>query len=76
MKHLLFSTLVAIAFMACSPQTPNTEEQSVPATEQNATPKNHAEYTSPNTAAQQEVFDFIQKKGLTSKTLCLTEYHR
>ena len=56
--------MVAIAFMACSPQTANNTEQTTPATEQNATPKNHAEYTSPNADAQQEVFDFIQKKGV------------
>jgi uncharacterized pyridoxamine 5'-phosphate oxidase family protein len=64
MKHLLFSAMVAIAFMACSPQAANNTEQSAPATEQSATPKNHAEYTSPNADAQQEVFDFIQKKGV------------
>ena len=58
MKQLLFCAIAAIALVACSPQTANNSA------EQNTTPKNHSEYTSPNTAAQQEVFDFIQKKGV------------
>lgn len=65
MKHLLVTAVALFALMACSPNsTESTAEQTTPATEQNATPQNHAEYTSPNTAAQQEVFDFIQKKGV------------
>lgn len=65
MRRLLVCTIALFALMACSPKaTENTAEQPTPAAEQNTTPKNHAEYASPDTAAQQEVFDFIQKKGV------------
>jgi uncharacterized pyridoxamine 5'-phosphate oxidase family protein len=64
MKHLLISAIALFTLMACSPKVAeNTAKQNAP-TEQNTTPKNHAEYASPNGAAQQEVFDFIQKKGV------------
>ena len=64
MKHLFFIIAVAGMMVACSPNTANnTAEQNSANIEQTA-PANHAEYASPNQAAQHEVFDYINSKSV------------
>lgn len=58
MKQTTFILCAILALASCS--TPSSDKTVEPT----ATVVNHAEYTSPNTAGQQEVLDYLNAKGV------------